>query len=138
MKKLFLLILPILFLASCDIYIDEEPRRRDDRNLFTGHYRIEENSDTYRVITEYSIEITKSYNSNSRIYIDNFYDSGIEVYANVSGDRLTIPLQIVNGYEISGRGYLYGSELELIYDVVDLESYRLITDYCDAVAWRSY
>jgi len=138
MKKLFLLILPVLFLTSCEIYIDEEPRRRDDRNLFTGHYRIEENSDTYGVITEYSIEITKSYNSRSRIYIRNFYDSGIEVFANVSGDRFTIPLQVVNGYEISGRGYLYGSEIELIYDVVDLESYRLVIDYCEAVAWRSY
>lgn len=138
MKKLILMILPILLLASCEIYIDEEPRRRDDRNQFVGHYRIEETSDTYGVITEYGIEISKSYNSRSRVYIHNFYDSGIEVYAIISGDRITIPLQEVYGYEISGRGYLYGGELELYYDVTDLESYDLVTDYCDALAWRGY
>lgn len=127
-----------MLLASCEIYIDDEPRRRDDRNLFVGHYRIEENSDTYNVIAEYSIDIRKSTAYSNRVYIDNFYDSGIEVYAVVSGDRITIPLQEVYGYEISGRGYLYGGEIEIQYDVTDLESYRLITDYCDAVAWRSY
>lgn len=135
MKKLFLLIFPALFLASCEIYVDEAPRRRDDRNLYVGHYRIEEYSDTYGVITEYSIEVYKSGSSGSRIYISNFYDSGIDVFASVSGNRITIPLQEVYGYEISGRGYLSGGELELYYDVTDLESYRLVTDYCDAVAW---
>lgn len=135
MKKLLLLIISVFFLASCEIYIDEEPRRRDDRNKFIGDYRIEESSNTYNSIIEYSIEISKSRSSNNRVYIHNFYDSGIEIYALVDGDRITIPFQEVYGFEVSGRGYLYNGELELYYDVTDLEKYRLVTDYCDAVAW---
>ena len=124
----------LIWVTSCEVYVVDEPIR-DDRNKFIGSYRIEEYSDTYSQITEYSISISKSRYNNNVIYIDNFYAVGIRIRAEVSGDRVIIPYQIINDYEIEGEGWYSYHEIEFDYIVTDLQRFRLRTDYCSAVAW---
>jgi hypothetical protein len=51
--------------ASCDYY--DEPRY-DSRDKIVGRYDVEEYSDTYNQITEYSIYILKSRYSREILY----------------------------------------------------------------------
>lgn len=124
----------VFVLSACEIHIDERPNF-DDRNKLVGNYRIEEYSDTFGEITEYSISIGKSRIDNKAIYISNFYGVGIEVKAEVRGNRIIIPYQVINGYEIDGEGWYDYGEIEFDYVVTDLQRHRLLSDYCSAVAW---
>jgi hypothetical protein len=131
MKRL----LPIFFLAliaaSCGYY--DEPRY-DSRDRIIGRYDVEEYSETYNHYTEYSIYILKS-GYRREIYIDNFYAANIRIYANLDYDRITIPYQIVNGYEIEGAGTVYGSSISMRYRVKDTYT-NSYTDFCETNAWR--
>ena len=132
MKRLLPLILITLIAASCDIY-DTEPRY-DSRDRIIGRYDVEEYSETYHQYTAYSIYIGKS-GYYSEIYIDDFYAANIRVYAHVDYDRVTIPYQVVDGYEIEGRGNVYGSSISMHYRVKDRYS-NSYTDFCETQAWR--
>lgn len=91
---------------------------------------MEEYSETFNDYTYYSVHITKDYSSNDRIYLKNFYGANISVYAYVDYTKITIPNQVVNGYEIEGVGTLQGSNLSLNYRVKDLYHYSA-TDFCE-------
>ncbi|MBN8577657.1 MAG: hypothetical protein KF775_01295 [Cyclobacteriaceae bacterium] len=123
-----------LVLTACEITVVEP--RYDARDKVVGSYQLEEYSQTYRSYTRYSVYIRKSgfgYGANE-VAIENFYGTGIDVYATVVADRLTIPLQIVNGYEVEGAGTIYFDELRLTYRVRDTYT-RSSPDYCEARAW---
>lgn len=137
MKTRILLAIAIVgLLSSCEISIhSEEPIIVDERNKFIGNYQIEEYSDTYDMITEYSISIVKSAYDPEIIFIRNFYGVDIEVLAEVRADYLFIPLQEVNGYEIEGEGWYDHHEITLDYTVRDLHQYRVVNDFCTATAW---
>lgn len=96
---------------------------------------MEEYSDTFNEVTEYSIQIYKSPYDIDVILIDNFYGVNIEVFALVRRDILVIPPQEINGYEIKGEGWYDFDDLEFDYVVRDLTRYHVINDYCTAVAW---
>lgn len=106
----------------------------DDRDRFVGSYWMEERSQTYNDFTRFSIYIRKSGNYDE-VVIENFYNSGVNVRANVDYDKIYIYRQVVNGYEIEGVGTLYGNEIELSYRVRDTYSYHKTTDFCNATAW---
>ncbi|MDH5367565.1 MAG: hypothetical protein OEW67_11290 [Cyclobacteriaceae bacterium] len=137
MKKNFIIaIISLLALTSCEIIIHtEEPIFIDERDKFLGSYRMEEYSDTYNEVSEYSIHISKSPYDTDVVYIDNFYGVNMEVLVLVRGDKLVIPLQEINGYEIEGEGWYDFNDLEFDYVVRDLTRYHIINDYCTAVAW---
>lgn len=132
MKNLISFTLLILLVASCSDY-DVEPRH-DGRDKFVGYYDVEEFSEVYGDITYYEMRVTRS-PYDREIYLDNFYDAGIRVYAIVSFNDITIPLQEVHGFEVEGSGSLYHNELNLRYRVKDLYDHS-ISDYCETVAWR--
>lgn len=132
MKNLVSFSLLILLVASCSDH-DAEPRY-DSRDKFVGYYDVEEFSEVYRDITYYEMRITRS-RYEREIYLDNFYDAGIRVYAIVRFNDITIPLQEVHGFEVEGSGSLYHDELNLRYRVKDLYDHS-ISDYCETVAWR--
>src|SRR5574339_839311 len=117
-------LLPLLFLAliaaSCDVY-DREPRY-DSRDRIIGYYDVEEYSETYNQHTTYSMYIRKSRYSRE-IYIDNFYAADIRVYAYLDYDRITIPYQIIEGYEVEGSGTVYGRSISMHYRVKDTYSH---------------
>jgi hypothetical protein len=134
MKRLFLLLAPIVFLSSC-IMEDVEPRY-DDRDRIVGYYDVNEYSNTYHDMTYYSFRIGKS-GYYDEVYIDNFYAADIRIYARVSYNTITIYSQVVNGYEIEGTGTIFGNEIDLNYRVRDRYN-SSYTDYCETTATFDY
>ena len=80
--------------------------------------------------TYYSVRISKDNYSNRRIYLNNFYGANVQVYAYVDYTKITIPSQVVDGYEIEGTGTLHGSDLSLNYRVKDWY-HNSVTDFCE-------
>ena len=134
MKKVIIASLLLITLASCEFnYI--EPRY-DYRDRVTGSYDVEEYSETFNDYHYYAIHITK-YSSGRTVYLNNFYDADLSVYAYLDGDKLTIPLQTVDGFEIEGVGTLHSSDMSLNYRVKDLYS-DTRTDFCETWGDRDY
>ena len=133
--KTLMFILAMLVMVSCDVYYVEPTPVvvYDARDQFIGDYDINEYSSTYDEYWEYGVTIDKS--NRSDIVIDNFYNSGLKVYATVNGNNLYIPWQTVNGYEISGDGYVEGSKLVINYKVRDTFTTGAPWDFCNATGW---
>ncbi len=131
MKTFMLILFAGFLMTSC--YIDSVEPRYDSRDRVVGRYDVEEYSRTFDDYTYYTIHISKSGPYNE-IYLDNFYAADIGVYANVKGDRITIPYQVVNGYEIEGAGNVYGSTIDFTYSVYDRygNSHK---DFCETHAY---
>jgi len=134
MKSNVLLLIAGLVLTSCDILVVEP--RYDDRDRVTGSYRIEEYSQTYNESIRFNIYIRKSANTynSSDIIIENFYNAGMDVRAEIVNNKIYISRQYVNGYEIEGVGTLFLNEVTLNYSVRDTYSNRPV-DFCEAKAW---
>jgi len=135
MKK-YLLFAVLIIMAGCDIYIVDEPYVvYDDRDMFVGNYHINEFSQTTEQSYNYNVHILKSCCDTQEIRITNFYGSELEVYALVNDNRLTIPLQRVDGYEIEGTGKMDYDKLVFTFVVRDLYAYPVFTDFVDAEGW---
>jgi len=132
MKTKLVLLALVTALTSCDIMVVEPVY--DYRDRITGSYRLEEHSHTYHDVTRFNIYIRK-YGIYDEGIIENFYNSGVDVRANITYDKIYIARQLVNGYEIEGIGTFYGEEIRFSYTVRDIYSYNKPIDYCDAVAW---
>ena len=128
MKKVIIASLVLITLASCEFNYFEPPY--DYRQRVTGYYAVEEYSETYNDYHYYSLDITTSGTSGHGLYLNNFYDEGLCVYARLDGDKVTIPLQEVNGYEIEGVGTLHSADLSLNYRIKDLYN-NTRTDFCE-------
>lgn len=134
MKRFIIFSLILISFTSCDIiYINPG----DGREQFLGDYNVEEYSTTFRAWTNYPIHITRSA-SYDEIYLNNFYDADLCIYARIHGDQITIPFQVVNGYEVEGSGYLTGRRLEMTYRVLDRYQYRAISDFCETTAYADF
>jgi hypothetical protein len=106
----------------------------DSRDRIVGHYDAEEYSESYNEWIYYSIYISKS-SFRERVYLDNFYGSNIRIYALVDYDRITIPYQVVGGYEVEGVGTFNGNYLSLSYRVKDIYN-NSYSDFCETEARR--
>src|SRR5688572_11421793 len=98
MKRLMLAFTALMFMASCDITLLEPCY--DHRDQVTGYYDIEEYSETFHDYTYYSIHVTKDSYYSSTVYLNNFYGADICVKAYLDYNDLTIPYQVVDGFEI--------------------------------------
>jgi hypothetical protein len=125
----------IAVMASCDIMVVEP--RYDYRDQMVGYYDMEEYSETYNDYTYYSVRISKDTYSRRTIYLNNFYGANVQVYAYVDYSKITIPYQVVNGYEIEGVGTLQGSDLSLNYRVKDLYHHS-VSDFCNTWGERDW
>jgi hypothetical protein len=134
MKPLITLFFAALVLTSCTIE-NIEPRY-DPRDRIVGHYDMEEYSETYNDYTYYSLRISKSVYT-GEIYLDNFYAADITVYASLRSDKINIPYQVVDGFEIEGVGTIYGNEIEWSYRVKDRYS-DSHNDFCETLARFDY
>ena len=132
MKRVIQFALLVVIISGCDVYMIEPAY--DSRDRVIGQYDVEEYSETYREWIYYSIHISKAA-SREKVYIDNFYGSNISVYAFVNYDRITIPYQVVNGYEIEGAGTFQDYYLNLHYSVRDIYN-NSYTDFCETEARR--
>lgn len=133
MKGIVLTSAVLLTLTACDFYV--EPRY-DDRDQVVGKFYVDEYSQTYNNYASYTIYISKAY-SYDEVIIDNFYASGIQTRAYISHSRITIPYQVVKGYEIEGSGTIFGNNISLTYSIRDL--YHISpTDFCNVEASLIY
>ena len=141
MKKQLLILSAVLILFSaCEVVIVEEPVpvifEPDPRDLFIGTYGVDEYSETFDVHSNYAIRIYKSVDYPNSVIIDNFYGLGLDIIADIDGYHLYIPDQDIDGYHVSGDGYIEGRRLSMSYAVDDLYAHRPVLDICTAVAWR--
>lgn len=135
MKKLLLVLLAGVFTA-CEFYTIEE--RVDPRDRVTGAFSVEEYSATYHSTTAYTVWISKSGYYSNDIMIDNFYGADIRLRAEVNGNRILIPWQEFDGYEVEGVGTIAGDLITFSYKVRDTYSHPIVTDFCDSEMWRDF
>jgi hypothetical protein len=126
MKRLLPFLALLIIVSACDVYVVEP--RYDARDRVIGQYDVEEYSESYNDLSYYSIYITKS-GFSREIYFDNFYVAYLDY------DQITIPYQVVTGYEIEGAGSTHGSYLSLNYRVTDIYN-NSYTDFCETEARR--
>jgi len=125
----------LLGLSACEFYYTDPVF--DSRDRILGRYDMEEYSETYNDFTHYTLWIERSGRSSDAIWIDNFYAVNIRVWATVNFDKITVPRQTVNGYEVEGVGTVYGNRITLNYRVRDVyNSYR--TDFLNGTAYKDF
>jgi hypothetical protein len=129
MKKFIILSFLSVILFSCDVVIIEPVY--DDRNNVLGTYQVEEYSQTYSRNFNYQVSIRRSSYGGRYVVIDNFYDEGISVRAEVNASQIYIPSQTVDGYLVEGSGNIFGGEISLTYRIRDTYS-GTRTDFCEA------
>lgn len=134
MKKVLLSIGVLISLASCETYIIESERPVRSRDRIIGSHYTEEYSATYDEYYEYDVWVSTGSRSNE-VYFENLYLDGLSVYATVSYDAITIPFQVIDGYEIEGVGTIYSDQISLNYYVRDRYE-NTIKDFCEATLWR--
>jgi hypothetical protein len=134
MKRLIGFLPVLLLMAGCNVTVVEP--RYDSRDRITGYYDMEEYSHTYNDMTYYTVRVSKSGGDADKVKLSNFYSADISVYAYVYGDKITIPFQVVEGYEVEGVGTIYSdNSMDLNYSVRDKYN-NTRTDFCDTKAWR--
>lgn len=137
MKRSLLFLLALISLASCETYIVDntpQPQPVRPRDYVVGSYFAEDFSETYGEYFEYDVWISAGNRSNE-VYIENLYLDGLSVYARVSYDAITIPYQVIDGYEIEGVGNIYSDQITLNYYVRDRYE-NTIKDFCEATLWK--
>lgn len=134
MKRLIFFVL-LIGLSACEFYYYDPVY--DGRDRVVGRYEMEEYSETYNDVTRYTLWIERSSRSQDALWIDNFYAVNIRVRATFAYDKITIPRQTVNGYEVEGVGTVYGSRISFSYRVKDTYNYSR-TDFLDGDAFKTY
>jgi len=128
----------ILIFSSCELSF-ETVVIYDERDEFIGTYEVEEYSESTTSTFVYNITIRKSRHSDGVIWIDNFYDANMRVFAEVHGNRIHIPIQRIGNREIEGRGSLFGGdELSMTYTVRELLPGPDYVDFLNSLAWKYY
>jgi len=107
-----------LFIAGCakedETAPETTPVSTDPRAAFHGHWYMHETSSQTGLATYY-VDITDSTNT-SYIQLSYLYGYHTKVRATVSGTALTIPLQTVEGNNVSGSGTLTNTnQINMVY-----------------------
>ena len=134
MKRLFFFLLMLTGLSACEFYYLDPVPVYDSRDRIIGRYDVDEYSETFRDHENYSVYIQQGRYADE-IYIDNFYNVNISVYATVNSGKISIRRQTVNGYEIQGVGTIYRGQIDFEYSVRDHYS-NVSTDFCEATYYR--
>jgi hypothetical protein len=108
-----------LLLTSCAEENEPEPvdpGNTDPRAKFNGLWSLSENSQDFGTST-YNVTIADSSNA-SYILMSYLYGFTVKTYATVSGNNLTIPVQLISGNNVSGNGTLVSAtQLNMTYYV---------------------
>lgn len=115
MKKIFnilfaTVLMSTLFLASCATDETEEPTptTTDVREKFHGNWAVSENSTDFGAST-YNCTITDS-SVSPYVFIAYLYGFNKKTYASISGNSISIPLQTIQGQNVSGNGTLVNAD----------------------------
>ncbi|MBC8045632.1 MAG: hypothetical protein H7Y00_02445 [Fimbriimonadaceae bacterium] len=139
MKKMYYLVALVsvsVFLISCD---DDDAPYYDVRDEYAGRYGVDDYCDIG--VSDYVLDIYKSdYDDEIVFGFPGLFESGMDVYAIVTGMKIIIPIQQFHVstfpdifYEFSGSGSLEDSVLTVEYQVLTVQN-GLITDDVDCSA----
>lgn len=120
MKKVVILFSILVFLfSSCE---KDEPSTStgDPRDLYIGVWECQENS-TQNGISIFDVIIYKSQTSSTQVLIENFYKYGptFAPFAEVSGNSIVIPSQVIQGNIVQGSGTLQSTTINMSYTIDD-------------------
>lgn len=132
MKTFIALAITLVTATSCYF---EDDGNFDNRRRITGSYDMEEHSETFNQILHYRLWITTVGCDENEVYLENFYDADLRVRAIMRGDKLTIPYQVIDGYEIEGTATIFNNEIHFNYRVEDRYSYEPV-NFCEARAFK--
>ncbi len=132
-KSAIILLLSLVLLQSCEFFYTDP--YYDARDRVTGTYQVDEYSQTFNGYIQYTIRILKSSNRD-RVLIENFYDAGITVSAEFYSDKIIIPRQKRDGFEVEGTGTVWGNKINFTFSVRDTYVRNKPTDFCEAEAWK--
>jgi len=109
-----------LSLSSCEL--DEDlPGVNETVLEIEGVWDVVEESEIFKTTntTTYEVTISADPDNMDGVIIDNFYDVGISIKANVSGSSLIIPNQNAeDGYSVHGSGTISNNRQEINMDYV--------------------
>ena len=110
-------LLLVVFCYSCEILDDLDTETGYVRDQIVDTWRCEETSEIFGK-SAYLVDISKSFSDSSNIILDNFYNLGfgVEVVASLSGFKVNIQPQIVDGNTISGKGTIAGNYRSISFD----------------------
>lgn len=110
-------LLLVVFCYSCEILDDLDTETGYVRDQIVDTWRCEETSEIFGK-SAYLVDISKSFSDSSNIILDNFYNLGfgVEVVASLSGFKVNIQPQIVDGNTISGKGTIAGNYRSINFD----------------------
>ena len=129
MKKLLPLLLPLLFLAACELDNDNTPLGTSD---FIGVYSCQETSQLYGNST-YNVQIEAAPNV-GEVLIKNFYNDNLSIRMKVDGTNLSLPSQTEGGFIIEGDGQSDDQAFE--FDLTYLVDDGVDIDNCSATFTR--
>lgn len=127
LKTILLAATLAIILSSC------EKTEYDERNRFVGRYNVEEYySAPLNSFANFESRIKKSETHDDEIIITNFYDTGYEVFAIVTGSKIYIDPQTIGIYTFEGLGSLSNNVLTIGYDVTITRPSSTIYHYVEA------
>lgn len=108
MKKLLAFVLPILFLASCEL--EDTNEFIDVRDRFVGDWNVQEASSTTGE-SNYTVTISYDESDDTKVMISNFYNLGSSFSASgtlstTNEESLTVENQELDGFYIEGSGVM--------------------------------
>lgn len=123
-----------LFFTAC------EPTEFDSRRNFRGTWDVEEYSYRLPMPSYYQSRITLDEFNEENIFIDNFYDAGLEISAMVVGSKVFIPYQEIGIFEIlDGYGGYSDNMISMSYVVrINISEEQVITDTLEAYFTKRY
>ncbi|MBW6478063.1 MAG: hypothetical protein K0B37_01435 [Bacteroidales bacterium] len=133
-------VLSVLVILTGLVFTACETTEFDSRNNFRGTWNVEEYSYRLPMPSYYQSRITLDEFNEENIFIDNFYDAGLEISAMVVGSKMFIPYQQIGIFEIlDGYGGFSENTISMSYVVrITISEDQVITDTLEAYFTKRY
>jgi hypothetical protein len=134
------ILIPVMVLIAGLFFTACEPTEFDSRRNFRGTWDVEEYSYRLPMPSYYQSRITLDEFNEENIFIDNFYDAGLEISAMVVGSKVFIPYQEIGIFEIlDGYGGYSDNMISMSYVVrINISEEQVITDTLEAYFTKRY
>ena len=122
------------------VFTSCETTEFDSRRNFRGTWNVEEYSYRLPMPSYFQSRITLDEFNEENIFIENFYDAGLEISAMVVGSKVFIPYQQIGMFEIlDGYGGYSENMISMSYVVrINISDEQVITDTLEAYFTKRY
>ena len=133
-------VLSVLVIITGLLFNACETTEFDSRNNFRGTWDVEEYSYRLPMPSYYQSRITLDEFNEENIFIENFYDAGLEISAMVVGSKVFLPYQQIGMFEIlDGYGGYSENMISMSYVVrINISEEQVITDTLEAYFTKRY